>query len=51
MKRALTIFGVAVALTVAWWSVSAPGQEKQAKTKPVTFVSADEAKFKAEANL
>jgi hypothetical protein len=51
MKRALPIFGVAVALAVTWWNVSARNQEKQAKTKPVTFVSADEAKFKEEANL
>ena len=43
MKR-LTVLGMA-ALAVTWIGF-VQGQEKQPKPKPVTFVSADEAKFK-----
>ena len=47
MKKSLTVLGVAVALgVVAWWIGFAQSQEKQAKTKPVIFGSADEAQFK-----
>jgi quercetin dioxygenase-like cupin family protein len=46
MKKPLTVLGVALALTVAWWIGSVRSQEKQAKTKPVIFGSADEAQFK-----
>lgn len=46
MKRSLTVLGVAIALAVSWWIGFAQGQAKPTKTKPVIFVSADEAKFK-----
>ena len=46
MKRSLTVLGVAVALGVAWWIGFAQSQEKQVKSKPVIFGSADEAKFR-----
>ena len=46
MKKSLTVLGVALALTVTWWIESVRSQEKQAKTKPVIFGSADEAQFK-----
>ena len=46
MKKSLTVLGVAVVLAVAWWIGSAQSAEKEAKTKPATFVSADETKYK-----
>jgi mannose-6-phosphate isomerase-like protein (cupin superfamily) len=45
MKNSLTILGVAIALAVAWIG-SAQSQEKQAKGKPVTYATPDEAKYK-----
>lgn len=45
MKKSLTGFVVAVALAVAWIG-SAQSADQQPKTKPATFVSADEAKYK-----
>lgn len=46
MRKVFTVVGVAVALAIAWWIGAAQSQEKQAKTKPVTSVSSDEAKYK-----
>ena len=46
MKKSLTVLGVAIALTVAWWIGFAQSQEKQVKSKSVIFGSADEAQFK-----
>jgi mannose-6-phosphate isomerase-like protein (cupin superfamily) len=45
MKRSLTVLGVAVALAATCWIGSAQSQDKQAKTKPVIFGSADDAQF------
>jgi quercetin dioxygenase-like cupin family protein len=44
MKKSLVFFGVTLA--VAWWIGVAQSAEKQAKTKPATFATADEAKYK-----
>lgn len=46
MKRSLTSLGVAVVFAATWWIGTVQSQEKQQKGKPVTFVSADQAKFK-----
>jgi len=46
MKRSLIALGLAVSLAVMWRIGSVQSQEKQSKNKSVTFVSADEAKFK-----
>jgi len=45
MKKSLTGFVVAVALAVAWIG-AALSAEKQAKNKPATFATADEANYK-----
>ena len=46
MKKSLTVLGVAVALAGAWWIGSAQSADKEVKTKPATFATADEVQYK-----
>jgi quercetin dioxygenase-like cupin family protein len=45
MKKSLMVLGMSIALAVAWFGF-AQTAEKETKTKPATFATADEANYK-----